>query len=220
MITIIDYGMANLRSVEKSFARAGGQVTITGDPALIEASDGVVLPGVGAFGEAMRNLTNSGLVPAIERVVARGTPFLGICLGMQLLFDESEELGQYEGLHLLPGRVLRLPNQDAAGNPLVVPHIGWNSLDIRKPSALMDGILDHAHVYFVHSFYCAPSDPTDIVATTEYGLPFCSVVERGNIYGAQFHPEKSQAVGLRMLRNWLDVVQAHSGVALAEGARQ
>jgi glutamine amidotransferase len=164
----------------------------------------VVLPGVGAFGDGMEQLRARGLVEPVLRQVERGKPLLGICLGMQLLYDESEEMGRHQGLGLLHGRVVRFPDGE-----LKIPHIGWNQLQMEEASTgagLLEGIRPGAHAYFVHSYYVAPEDSGDILATTAYGLEFASVVGRGQIWGAQFHPEKSQDVGLRLLRNFADIV--------------
>lgn len=200
MIAIIDYGVGNLRSVQKALERVGATAIVTDDPAALDAAQGVVLPGVGAFGDGMANLRARGLIEPLLRQVWQDKPLLGICLGMQLLFEESEEMGHHRGLGLLPGRVPRFPEGD-----LKVPHIGWNQLRITE-CELLDGITDGAHAYFVHSYYVAPEDPADVLATTEYGLEFASVVGRGTIFGAQFHPEKSQDVGLRLLSNFARLV--------------
>jgi len=197
-IAIVDYGMGNLRSVQKGFERVGFAAEVTRDPARIESAAGVVLPGVGAFGACMENLRAYGLVELVLAVIRRGTPFLGICLGMQLLFEESEEFGPVRGLGLLPGRVVRFPDQPG----LKVPHMGWNRIHIQCEVAYLDGIAEGSFVYFVHSYYVAPADPALAVAVTEHGVPFASAVARGNIFATQFHPEKSQRVGLRLLANF------------------
>lgn len=206
-IAIVDYGMGNLKSVQKALERTGAMAVVTDDPAVLGAAQGVVLPGVGAFGDAVANLRARRLIEPVLRHVSQGKPLLGICLGMQLLFDESEEMGRHRGLGLLPGRVVRLPCPH-----LKVPHVGWNQLqivDCRLQIAkrgLLAGIADGAHAYFVHSYYVVPQDPADVLATTEYGIEFASVVGRGAIWGAQFHPEKSQEVGLRLLKNFSQAV--------------
>jgi glutamine amidotransferase len=200
LIAIVDYGVGNLRSVQKALERVGAQAIITDDPAALEASAGVLLPGVGAFGDAIHNLHARRLVAPLLRQAERGKPLLGICLGMQLLFERSEEMGQHQGLGLLPGRVVRFPRSE-----LRVPHIGWNQLHIVQPG-LLDGVQDGAYAYFVHSYYPIPEEPADVLATTDYGLEFASVVGRGPIFGAQFHPEKSQEVGLRLLANFACLV--------------
>ncbi|MBI4516892.1 MAG: imidazole glycerol phosphate synthase subunit HisH [Deltaproteobacteria bacterium] len=200
-IAIIDYGMGNLRSVQKALARVGATAAITREPARIAAAAGVVLPGVGAFGACMDNLRAFNLVEPITRVIAQHTPFLGICLGMQLLFDESEEFGPVPGLGIFRGRVVRFTDPN-----LKIPHMGWNQ--IRKTQALphLAGIPDGAFVYFVHSYYVVPADPALAATTTEYGLPFASAIARDNVFACQYHPEKSQDVGLAILRNFAAVV--------------
>ena len=204
MIAIVDYGIGNLRSVEKALQRVGARAEVTADPAALDAAHGVVLPGVGAFGDGMAQLRARQLVDPVLRQVERRKPLLGICLGMQLLFEESDEMGLHQGLGLLPGRVVRFPEGE-----LKVPHIGWNQLQQADPCpemALLEGILHGAHAYFVHSYYAAPEEPGDVLARTDYGFEFASVVGRGRIFGAQFHPEKSQDVGLRLLGNFADMV--------------
>lgn len=206
MIAIVDYGVGNLRSVQKALERVGATAVVSADPATLDAAQGIVLPGVGAFGDGMAQLRARYLVEPVLRQVGQGKPLLGICLGMQLLFDDSEEMGLHQGLGLLPGRVVRFPEGE-----LKVPHIGWNQLQqvSRRPEmALLEGIAEGAHAYFVHSYYVAPEEPGDILATTDYGLDFASVVGRGRIFGAQFHPEKSQDVGLRLLENFARLVAA------------
>lgn len=205
MIAIVDYGIGNLRSVQKALERVGATAVVTSDAAALDAAQGVILPGVGAFGDGMAYLQARRLVAPVLRQVERGKPLLGICLGMQLLFDESEEMGRHRGLGLLPGRVVRFPEGE-----LKVPHIGWNQLrmgEARLEMALLEGVADGAYAYFVHSYYAVPQEPGDILATTEYGLDFASVVGRGQIMGAQFHPEKSQEVGLRLLQNFSRLVE-------------
>jgi glutamine amidotransferase len=196
MITIVDYGVGNLRSVQKALERVGATAVVSDDPDALEAAQGVVLPGVGAFGDGMANLRARGLVEPVLRQVERGKPLLGICLGMQLLFEESEEMGHHRGLGLLPGCVVRFPEGE-----LKVPHVGWNQLRIRRGPVLA-GVADGAYAYFVHSYYPVPEDANDVQATTDYGFAFASVVGRGDIWGAQFHPEKSQEVGLHLLENF------------------
>jgi glutamine amidotransferase len=204
MIAIVDYGMGNLGSVQKALERVGATAVVTSDPAVLDTAQGVVLPGVGAFGDAMANLRARRLLEPVLRQVKEDKPLLGICLGMQLLFDESEEMGRHRGLGLLPGQVVRFPE-----GTLKVPHVGWNQLrmaDRRPEMALLEGIADGAHAYFVHSYYVVPGEPADVLATTEYGIAFASVVGRGTVFGAQFHPEKSQEVGLRLLGNFARLV--------------
>mgnify|MGYP001826692161 CR=1 FL=1 len=209
MIAIVDYGIGNLRSVEKALQQVGAKASVTADPAVLDEAHGVVLPGVGAFGDGMTRLRARQLVDPVLRQVERRKPLLGICLGMQLLFEESDEMGLHQGLGLLPGRVARFPEGE-----LKVPHIGWNQLWRAGPGpemALLDGIPHGAHAYFVHSYCAAPEEPGDVLAKTDYGLEFASVVGRGRIFGAQFHPEKSQDVGLRLLGNFADMVAGAGG---------
>ena len=202
MIAIVDYGVGNLRSVQKALERVGAEAVVSGDPGTLDAARGVVLPGVGAFGDGMAHLRARELVQPVLRQVEAGKPLLGICLGMQLLFEESEEMGQHTGLGLLPGRVVRFPEGD-----LKVPHIGWNQLQVRD-DPLLAGIGDGSYAYFVHSYYVAPAQGQDVLATTEYGIQFAAVVGRARVWGAQFHPEKSQEVGLRLLQNFTQLVGA------------
>jgi glutamine amidotransferase len=200
VIVIVDYGVGNLRSVQKALELVGAAAIVSDDLAALDAAQGVILPGVGAFGDGMDNLVARQLVDPVLRQVQAGKPLLGICLGMQLLFEESEEMGRHQGLGLLPGRVVRFPDSN-----LKVPHIGWNQL-LGTRGEVLQGIQDGAYAYFVHSYYALPDDPADVLATTEYGLEFASVVGRGKILGAQFHPEKSQEVGLQLLENFSRVV--------------
>ena len=198
MIAIIDYGAGNLRSVRTAFRRLDAPVRVTGDAGEIAAADGVILPGVGAFADAMGALRKSGLIPVIKETAASGVPFLGICLGMQALFDGSEEGEGEAGLGLIPGMVRRLPD-----GGLEIPHMGWNSLMPRKSSPLLEGLPAEPYVYFVHSYACRAACPEDVLTETEYGAVFHSAVQRGNLMGMQFHPEKSGAVGQRILRNFV-----------------
>ena len=197
-IAIIDYGMGNLRSVQKGLERVGFAAEVTRDAARIEAARGVVLPGVGAFGACMDNLRSFGLIETVRRVIARGTPFLGICLGMQLLFEASEEFGPVPGLGIFPGRVVRFAEQP----DLKVPHMGWNQIRKRQSAPHLRGIEDGAFVYFVHSYYVVPADPSLVATSTEYGVEFASAIARDNVFATQYHPEKSQAVGLTILENF------------------
>jgi glutamine amidotransferase len=206
MIAIIDYGMGNLRSVEKGVARAGYPTLVTSDPGKILSADGVVLPGVGAFGACMENLASRGLVATIRAAVESGRPFLGICLGLQLLFDESEEFGPVAGLGILPGRVVRFGGLELEG--LKIPQMGWNRLHIRQRVAELAAIDDGAYVYFVHSYYVVPADPALVAASTEYGVEFAAAVAWKNVFACQFHPEKSQSVGLRILESFVARVRA------------
>jgi glutamine amidotransferase len=202
-IAIIDYGMGNLRSVQKGLERVGFAAEVTRDRERIEAAAGVVLPGVGAFGACMDNLRTYGLTETVRVVIRRGTPFLGICLGMQLLFEESEEFGRVQGLGILPGRVVRF----AARPGLQVPHMGWNQICKRQEVPHLRGIDDGAFVYFVHSYYVVPGDPSLTATTTEYGVDFTSAIARDNVFATQYHPEKSQAVGLKILENFGRLVE-------------
>ena len=198
MIALIDYGSGNLRSAEKALTRVGGDVRIVNDPAAVRAADAVVLPGVGAFGDCVNNLRALKLDGAIQEFIGTGKPFLGICVGLQMLFEGGEESPAVKGLAILAGHVPRF----AAGD-LKVPHMGWNQLRVRQPGCpLLAGVADGSHVYFVHSFYGAPKDAGVVAATTEYGVEFASVIWQGNVFATQFHPEKSQAVGLQMLANF------------------
>jgi glutamine amidotransferase len=203
MIAIVDYGIGNLGSVTKGFRHAGAETVLTGDPDRLRSAEALVLPGDGAFGASMEELRSRGLVDVLVGVARAGTPLLGICIGMQLLFEESEEHGRHRGLGLLPGRVRRFDTK------LVVPHMGWNALNWRQGHPLLDGLSPGAYVYFVHSYFCEPSRPQDVLASTDYGADFASIVGRDNVLGVQFHPEKSQAVGLRMLRSFVAIVERH-----------
>ena len=195
-VAIIDYGVGNLRSVEKAFAATGCEAVVTGHENELRAAERLVLPGVGAFGACMKALKERGFDRLVCDRVREGTPLLGVCVGMQLLFEESEEFGSTPGLGLLKGRVRKF------GSDLVVPHIGWNRIHQTQPHALFEGVTDGSFCYFVHSFYCEPKNPEAIVAETEYGERYASVVAQENVCGVQFHPEKSQDVGLLMLRNF------------------
>jgi glutamine amidotransferase len=201
MICIIDYGMGNLRSVQKGFERVGHAAIVTSDPAAVAAAEKVVLPGVGAFEDAMSELTRRGLVAPVLNAINGGKPFLGICLGLQLLFDTSYENGTHRGLGVLRGEVVRFQLPKGFS----VPHMGWNQLAVRQPAPLLEGIADGTYVYFVHSYYVAPADAQVIATETDYGGPFCSMIWRENVYATQFHPEKSQADGLRMLKNFAEL---------------
>ena len=198
MIAIIDYGMGNLRSVSKAFEAVGHQAVVTRDARVIGNASHVVLPGVGAFGDCMANIEHYGLVEPIRASIQSGKPFLGICLGLQVLFSESEEFGPHRGLDIIPGKVRRF----AAGSELKVPHIGWNQVYLQRACPLFDGIADGAEWYFVHSYFVVPGDQQVAATTTTYGIPFVSSVWKDNIVACQFHPEKSQAVGLRLIKNF------------------
>ena len=199
MIAIIDYDAGNMKSVEKALQFLQADVIVTRDRNTILAADQVILPGVGAFGEAMDKLETYGLIDVIHQVVAKGTPFLGICLGMQLLFDQSEESGGVKGLGLLRGEIVKIPAKEG----LKIPHIGWNSLKFPHKSVLFEGIPEDSYVYFVHSYYLKASDTAVVAATTTYGVEIHAAVEHNNIYGCQFHPEKSSETGLNILKNFV-----------------
>lgn len=198
MIAIIDYGMGNLRSVQKGFERVGFPAVVTRDIGQITGAEGVVLPGVGAFPACMENLSRFGLIEPIRDVVRCKKPFLGICLGFQLLFSESEEFGLQKGLDLLPGRVIGFKRD----GDLKVPHMGWNRIKKKTESPFLDGIAEDAYVYFVHSYYVVPADTSLVVTTTDYGGQFTSSIATDHLFACQFHPEKSQEIGLRILSNF------------------
>jgi glutamine amidotransferase len=201
MIALVDYGMGNLRSVEKALARVGADVHIVSDRNSVLAADALVLPGVGAFGDCMANLQKIGLVEAIREFIATKRPFLGICLGFQALFESSEEAPGVKGFARFPGTVPRF-----AANGLKVPHMGWNELRIQQGDCpLLKDVADGSYVYFVHSYYCKPKDTSVVCGTTDYGIEFCSMLWAENVFATQFHPEKSQAVGLKMLRNFVQL---------------
>lgn len=203
MIAIVDYGMGNLRSVQKGFERVGFEAVVTADPRVVLAADKIVLPGVGAFPDCMRNLEQGGFVEPILRVIREGRPFLGICLGLQLLFTESEEFGLHRGLDVIPGRVVRFPEgMKEGGEKLPVPHMGWNQLAFRRRPPVFADLKEGSNVYFVHSYYVKPADEAVVATTTGYGIEFCSAVWKDNIVATQFHPEKSQEKGLTILKNF------------------
>jgi glutamine amidotransferase len=211
MIAIIDYGIGNLRSVQKGFERMGYAAEITRDPARIEAAPGVVLPGVGAFAACMNGLAECGLIDTVYRVVDMGTPLLGICVGMQILFSEGVEFGRVPGLDILKGEVIRFDPTKVGGGK--IPHMGWNQLHIKRRTPHLAGLEENAAVYFVHSYYPVPADPSMVATTTDYGdTVFTSSVCWRNVFATQFHPEKSQTIGLRILANFGRLVQ---GEALA-----
>ena len=195
-VAIIDYGVGNLRSVEKAFGATGCAAVVSSDERVLYGADRLVLPGVGAFAACMNALTERGFHELVRERVAESIPLLGVCVGMQMLFEESEEFGTTRGLGLLPGRVRRFSED------LVVPHVGWNQIRQRVAHPLFEGIEDAAFFYFVHSYYCEPAEDEVILGETDYGLPYASVVARENLCGVQFHPEKSQAAGLRLLSNF------------------
>jgi len=200
MIAIIDYGMGNLRSVQKGFERMGREAVVTRDPKTILDAGKVVLPGVGAFPDCMRNLEEYGFIDAVQKSISSGKPFLGICLGLQLLFTESEEFGISKGLDIIKGRVVRFKGREF--KDLKVPHMGWNSVSIKRRPPAMQDVPDGSNVYFVHSFHVVPEDKGVIATTTNYGIDFVSSVWKDNIFAVQFHPEKSQALGLTILKRF------------------
>ena len=214
MIAIIDYGVGNLRSVYKAFEQVAAPLQISVDivdrPTDLTRWRAVVLPGQGAFGDSVNNLRRQGFEQPLLAAVERGMPLLGICVGMQLLFDSSEEMGQHEGLHLIPGAVRRFPEKMAdpnhPGRSLRIPQIGWNQLTIRRRDPLVCGVPEGAHAYFAHSYYCDATDPGAVLATTDYGIVYPSMVRYRNAWGIQPHPEKSHVVGLRILANFLAMV--------------
>lgn len=201
MVAIIDYDAGNIKSVEKALLYLGEEAVITRDRDAILRADRVILPGVGAFGDAMEKLRTYELDKVIQEVVAKNTPFLGICLGLQLLFESSEESEGVEGLGILKGKVVRLPEE----SDLKIPHIGWNSLKYPNPGRLFTGIAEDSYVYFVHSYYLQAKDPSIVTATTEYGTLIHASVEQGNVFACQFHPEKSSEVGMQILKNFLTI---------------
>ena len=203
-LVIIDYGMGNLRSAQKGFEQVGFQAKVSADPADIARADKVVLPGVGAFRDCMANLREGGFVEPLLEHVAAGKPMLGICVGLQLLFSESEEFGRHQGLGMIPGKVVRFPaGMREGGEELKVPHMGWNSLSFNREVPLFKGIEPGSYVYFVHSYYGVPEDAAVVAAEATYGdVTFCAGIWKDNIMATQFHPEKSQQVGLKILRNF------------------
>jgi glutamine amidotransferase len=207
MIAIIDYDIGNLRSVQKALEHVGADARLITTPQELARADKVVLPGVAAFGDAIDELRSMDLVDPLRKALAEGMPFLGFCLGLQLLFETSSENGRHTGLGILPGKVVRFDfsSADLAGHRLSVPHMGWNQLSIRRPCAMLDGIDEGAFVYFAHSYHVVPADETIIATTTAYGMEFVSSVWKDNIFATQFHPEKSQTVGLRLLENFVRI---------------
>ena len=205
MVAIIDYDAGNVKSVEKALQFLGQETVLTREPGKILGADRVILPGVGAFGDAMKRLEDYGLVDVIRKVVQNGTPFLGICLGLQLLFESSEESPGVQGLGILKGRILRIPEGEGPDKkPIKIPHIGWNSLEFPKAGRLFEGVLPQSYVYFVHSYYLKAEE--DIVtARTRYGVSIDASVEKGNVFACQFHPEKSSETGLLILKNFVDI---------------
>ena len=200
MIAIINYGLGNLHSVRKAVDYVGGEAVLSDDPGMILRADKVILPGVGAFADGMAGLESRGLVSVIKEAVVLDKPLLGICLGMQLLFEDSEEKGEHQGLGLIPGKVVAFTQPG-----IKVPQIGWNQVEINQPSHLLDGICGGDYFYFNHGYYCVPEDERDVITVTDYGVQFASSVQRGNVLGVQFHPEKSQKTGLRILKNFVEL---------------
>jgi imidazole glycerol-phosphate synthase subunit HisH len=200
-VILIDAGTGNLRSVQKALECMGATVERTDDPKKVLMGKKVVLPGVGAFGDFMHGLRARGLEDAVKELVTFGVPLLGICVGMQALFEAGEEMGEYQGLGLLAGKVVRF----AASLSVKIPHTGWNQVEVENEAPLFDGIKSGEYVYFNHSYYCRPWNSSDVIATTEYGIPYACAVQRENMFGVQFHPEKSQAMGLRILKNFLEL---------------
>jgi len=201
MIAIVDYGMGNLRSVEKGFLKVGVDARVVREPQAVDDADAVVLPGVGAFRDCIRNLAQTSMTESIMRSIQKGKPYLGICLGLQVLFTESEEFGIYKGLDVFKGKVVRFQID------LKVPHMGWNNVKILRRPPIFDGIQDESFFYFVHSYYVVPDDTAAVSTTTDYGITFTSMVWKDNIFATQFHPEKSQESGLRILKNFGDFVR-------------
>lgn len=199
MIAIIDYDAGNIKSVEKALLAMGETPVLTRDPEVILHADHIILPGVGSFGDAMENLTKFGLVEVIHEAIDRKIPFLGICLGLQLLFESSEETPGVAGLGILKGKIVRIPE----GPGLKIPHMGWNSLTVREGASLFKGLEKEPYVYFVHSYYLQAEDPDIVAATTQYGVTIHASVEKGNVFACQFHPEKSSKTGLAILKNFL-----------------
>jgi len=203
MIAIVDYGMGNLRSVQKGFERVGLDARITSSPSVVDDAEGVVLPGVGAFKDCMKNLGDLNLTDSVVRAINKGKPFFGICLGLQVLFSESLEFGSCRGLDIFRGRVVRFPEEKG----LKVPHMGWNTINIVKSTPILKEIPDGSYLYFVHSFYVLPEDESIVATKTQYSVEFTSMIWKDNIIACQFHPEKSQSIGLRMLRAFGDFVR-------------
>ncbi|GMT49157.1 MAG: imidazole glycerol phosphate synthase subunit HisH [bacterium] len=205
MIQIIDYGRGNLNNVVKSFMNFGYQAEIIDQPKSTKDINGLVLPGVGAFGDSMDSLNETGFTSYIQDYVASKKPFLGICLGLQLIFEQSDEFGEQKGLGLLKGRVTRFDIDEK------VPHIGWNQVEFKKESGIFKEVPDESYFYFVHSYYVIPEDPSVITTTSHYGIDFTSAIEHGNVYATQFHPEKSQKIGLQVIKNFGELCAYHTG---------
>jgi glutamine amidotransferase len=210
MIAIVDYGMGNIRSVEKGFAKIGADVTITNDPKIISDAKGIVLPGVGAFRDCMSNLDDLRLLDSIVKEIEKGKPYLGICLGLQILFTESEEFGFCKGLDVFHGKVVKFkfdPHQNTEDGIMKIPHMGWNTARLVRRPPIFEGIQDKAYFYFVHSYYVMPEDERIVAARTDYGADFVSMVWKDNVFATQFHPEKSQEAGLKILKGFDEFVK-------------
>ncbi|MCS7215550.1 MAG: imidazole glycerol phosphate synthase subunit HisH [Thermodesulfovibrio sp.] len=203
MIAIVDYGMGNIKSVSKAIQAVGGQVNITQNPEEIRKSKAIVLPGVGAFRDCMENLKNIGILEIVKEEIIRGKPYLGICLGMQILFTQSEEFGLCNGLNIINGRVVRFN----LSSEYKIPHMGWNTVKFRKKNKILSEIPDNAYFYFVHSYHVVPEEDKFIAGVTEYGIKFTSMMIYENIFATQFHPEKSQKMGLKLLSNFIKLVR-------------
>ncbi|SNZ08519.1 glutamine amidotransferase [Persephonella hydrogeniphila] len=203
MITVVDYGMGNLRSVAKALEKVGLQVKVSSNPEDIKNAKAIVVPGVGAFGDAMHNLERLGLLKPVLDSIKEGKPYLGICLGLQILFEYGYEFGEHKGLGVLKGKVIRFENKEG----YKVPHMGWNQAWIKQEEGLFSGVKNGEYFYFVHSFYAVPSDSSDIASITDYSVDFCSAVQKENIWAVQFHPEKSQKAGLKILENFKSFVE-------------
>jgi glutamine amidotransferase len=203
MIAVVDVCSGNLRSVERALAQVGGDVVVTRDAEVVRRADKIVVPGQGAFGMFMRGLVERGLGDAVREAIASGRPYLGICLGMQVLFDDSEEQGPCPGLGVVPGRVVRIV---PSAPDIKVPHIGWNRVIKQQAEPLLVGVADGAHVYFDHSYHAVPADPGLVALTSDHGIPITAAIRRDNVFACQFHPEKSQAVGLAILRNFVEQI--------------
>ena len=207
LIAIVDYGLGNLRSVSKAVEKLGAEAEVTDNPKRIEKADGLILPGVGAFHVGMQNLERLNLLPVLHKVISKGTPFFGICLGFQILFSQSEEHGICRGMDIIKGKVKRFTHE------LKIPHMGWNQVKVKKEKGkrkkvkgrIFNGVIDNSYFYFVHSYYAEPEDSNVIIAETEYGHKFASAINKGNVWGVQFHPEKSGNIGLNVLRNFLSL---------------
>jgi len=206
VIAVVDYGMGNLRSVEKALQKVGAETLVTSDAEKIMGAEGLVLPGVGAFKDYMRNLKDYGLIAPLRQFIQSGRPFLGICLGLQLLFSESKEFGVYKGLDIIKGKVVRFPQNSI----LKIPHMGWNTIKIKREVPLLQNIKDESYFYFVHSYYAVPEDESIVTSTTHYGIEFVSSICHNNIFACQFHPEKSQELGLNILRRFKEFCQKNA----------